>query len=103
MTELENETVFSLDRLPTKSYEKDYDAQLDITVEMNLNQLIVARDGYTILDFISDVGGIQSLLFSGVAIFVGIWNYHYNENLLVSKLYRLSSASLSEAEIKAGK
>lgn len=103
MTELENETVFSLDRLPTKSYEKDYDVQLDITVEMNLNQLIVARDGYTILDFISDVGGIQSLLFSGVAIFVGIWNYHYNENLLVSKLYRLSSASLSEAEIKAGK
>ena len=103
MTELENETVFSLDQLPTKSYEKDYDVQLDITVEMNLNQLIVARDGYTILDFISDVGGIQSLLFSGVAIFVGIWNYHYNENLLVSKLYRISSTSLTQAEVKAGK
>ena len=37
MTELENETVFSLDRLPTKSYEKDYDVQVDITIEMDLN------------------------------------------------------------------
>ena len=37
MTELEDETVFRLDEMPIRSYEKDYDVQLDITVEMNLN------------------------------------------------------------------
>lgn len=38
-TELEDETVFRLEQLPSRSYEKDYDVQLDITVEMNLNQV----------------------------------------------------------------
>ena len=84
MTELEDETVFRLDELPIRSYEKDFDVQLDITVEMNLNQLVISRDGYTILDFISDMGGMQGMLMSGCAMVVMIWNYHYNENFLVS-------------------
>ena len=58
--------------------------QLDITIEKNLNQLVIARDGYTMLDFISDVGGMQGLLISTGAVMVGIWSYHYNENMLVS-------------------
>ena len=41
-----------------RSYEKDYVTQLDISIEMNLNQRQVARDGYTVLDYISDIGGI---------------------------------------------
>ena len=40
--------------MPNRSYEKDEDVQLDITLEMNLDQIVIARDGYTVLDFISD-------------------------------------------------
>ena len=36
-TELEDDTVFRLEQLPNKSYEKDFDVQLDITIEMNLD------------------------------------------------------------------
>ena len=32
--------------------------QIDITIEKNLNQIVIARDGYKIFDFISDVGGM---------------------------------------------
>ena len=37
ITELEDASIFKLEMLPLRSYEKDYDVQLDITVEMNLD------------------------------------------------------------------
>ena len=83
--------MFHLEQLPTKSYEKDYHVQLDITIEMNLNQLVIARDGYTALDFISDIGGMQGMLIAGAAFLLSIWNYKQLDNFLVGKLYRLSS------------
>ena len=91
LTELEDSTVFRLEQLPTKSYEKEYDVQLDITIEMNLNQLVIARDGYTVLDYLSDIGGMQSILITGSAILLTIWNYQHLDNFLVSQLYRLST------------
>ena len=58
LTELEDASIFRLDAEPIRSYEKDFDVELDIQVEMNLNQVQIARDGYTLLDFFSDIGGI---------------------------------------------
>ena len=52
ITELADETIFTLDPLPIRSFEKNYDVQLDITIEMNLSQRQIARDGYNILDYI---------------------------------------------------
>ena len=40
------------------SYEYDKDVQLNIAVEMNLNVAEISRSGYTILDLVSDIGGI---------------------------------------------
>jgi len=58
LTEIEDERVFRFNLEPFKSYEKDYDVQVDITIEMDLNLTVVARDIYTGLDWISDIGGI---------------------------------------------
>ena len=93
LTEIEDDTVFALEQLPTKSYEKDYDVQLDITIEMNLDQLVIARDGYTFLDFVSDIGGMQGMLISGCAFVLTIYNYGHLDNFLVSKLYRLRTSA----------
>ena len=60
---------------------------MDITVEMNLNQVIIARDGYTYLDFLSDIGGMQGMLISLIAFFISFWNYNHLENYMVSNLY----------------
>lgn len=76
---------------------------LDVTVEMNLNQVVTAREGYNLLDLLSDVGGMQGLLISGCAFWLGIWNYHFLDNFLVTKLYRLSTAELTKQESRAGK
>ena len=56
---------------------------------MDLDLKEIKRSGYTILDLISDIGGIQGVLFSSFTIFVGVWNHNMIENYLVTKLYRL--------------
>ena len=89
ITELEDDTIFKLEQKPPMPYEKDDIVQMDITVEMNLNQKVVARDVYTFLDFLSDIGGIEGMLISGVALFMTFWNFNMLENYMVSKLYKL--------------
>lgn len=67
---------------------------------MNLNQLVIARDGYTALDFISDIGGMQGMLISGCAFVLAIWNYQNLDNFLVAKLYRLSTAAYKSDDFR---
>ena len=50
---------------------------------MNLSEIVVARDGYKILDYISDIGGIQGMLISAFALLLGIWNYNNLDNFLL--------------------
>ena len=58
LTELADASIFKLDQLPSSSYEKDYSAQFDFTVQINPSQIVISRDGYTFLDLLSDIGGI---------------------------------------------
>ena len=88
-TEEELDFVFQMEQIQPFSYEKDKDTTMDVTFERNMDLIIIARDGYTILDWISDIGGIQGILISGAALIVGFWNYHWLENYLVSRLYRI--------------
>ena len=41
------------------------------------------------LDWISDVGGIQGILISVMAMLISFWNYNQFENHMVSRLYKL--------------
>ena len=77
------------------SYEKDNDTMMDVTVERNLDLLSISRDGYTILDWISDIGGIQGILISAVGILVGFWNYNFLESFMVTKLFRVEKKDSS--------
>ena len=87
LTELENDAIFSVDQTSTLSYEKGYDVQMDIQFEMNLDKVTMARTGYTFLDVLSDVGGINGLFISFFAVIVGFMNYNHFENYLVSRLF----------------
>jgi len=50
---------------------------------MNLDKQVISRDGYTFLDWVSDVGGMQGMLISAMAVLLGIWNHNYFDNYLV--------------------
>ena len=50
--------VFKMDAIQPFSYEKDKHTTMDVTFERNLDLIVITRDGYTLLDWISDIGGI---------------------------------------------
>ena len=100
LTEVENDSIFTLERMPDRSYEKDYVAQFDLSIEMHLDTLAFKRQSYTFLDLISDIGGMQSLLFSAFAFVVGVWNYNMFDNYMVSRLYKLERRDQDSRRLK---
>lgn len=55
--------------------------------------MVVARDGYTILDILSDVGGIESILITGIGLALQLWNYKHFDSHMVSQLYKRPDAA----------
>ena len=62
---------------------------MDITIEMNFGERLISRAGYTFLDYLSDIGGMQGLLISGVSYFLAFWNYNYFDNYMVTRLFKI--------------
>ena len=62
---------------------------MEVMIEMNLDQITLARTVYTTLDVLSDVGGIQSILMSAMGLFLGIWNYRNFDNYMAQRLYKV--------------
>ena len=54
---------------------------------MSLDQTLIERTGYTITDILSDVGGLQGALVSGISFILSILNYKNLDNYMVSKLF----------------
>ena len=88
ITELEDSSIFSFDRQPVRSYEKDVDIVMNIAFERNLDMNLIDREGYTVLDYLSDMGGMQSIVQSFFVIVLSFWNYNFLDDFLVSKLFR---------------
>ena len=49
----------------------------------------MTRNGYTILDVLSDMGGMQRVLFSIFSVVTSVLNYSNFDSYLASKLYKL--------------
>ena len=75
--------------MPFKSYERDSDTLADITIEMDLNRLLVQREAYSLLDLLSDIGGMQGIIVQQALLFLTFWNYNNFDNYLVTKLYKV--------------
>ena len=90
ITKLTDVDPFKLNEIPTKSYEADSLTLMDITFERNLDLLVIARAGYTVLDLISDIGGILGILMSAAGTFLFAWGYNSFDNYMVTKLYRVA-------------
>lgn len=72
-----------------RTYEKDDFVQMELSVEMNLDKITIARNGYTFLDVLSDIGGIQSMLFYFFTSLLGFLNYGHFSSHISSRLFRL--------------
>ena len=59
-----------------------------VSFEINPNLLKIIREGYTTLDWFSDVGGLHDIVISIVGLILGFFHRDRFENYLVSKLYK---------------
>ena len=55
---------------------------------MSHDLIQISRSAYTLLDLLADVGGLTSILISGAASLLNVWNFNYLDNYLVSKLFK---------------
>ena len=96
LTLFDDQTPFLLTRQPASLIDSYYTVcRLGLTLSMDLK--VVERAGYTILDLLSDVGGIAGILFRGSgALLTFILNKNYISNFLVTKLYRNASTTSSD-------
>ena len=65
---------------------------MDIVIEYNLNQTVIARDGYKFFDLLSDLGGMQGILMSLIGYFIAFWNYNMLDNFMVTRLYKIKKS-----------
>ena len=100
LTLIEDDSIFKVEKLANQPYEAgDLSVVMDITIEMNLNQGVLARTGYTILDVLSDVGGIQSLIASAIALWLSVWNYKHFDNYMAASLFKIKKSSTTNDDV----
>ena len=102
ITLLQDAEPFKLNEIQTKSYEADTETLMDITFERSLDLLVIARAGYTVLDLISDIGGILGILMSAAGTFLFAWCYNSFDNYMVTKLYRVADSQMAEDDETKG-
>ena len=66
---------------------------MDFVVELNRDLIFIQRTGYTLLELLSDVGGVQSILMTMIAYIVGLCNYKHFDTYMASQLFKISKHS----------
>ena len=61
---------------------------MQISFELNFHQTVIQRQGYTLFDLLSGVGGIQSVLYAVFSLFLSYFNYNNFSSHLASKFYK---------------
>ena len=89
LTQMENKQIFRMTRLPQIPAEVYDWTQMEISIEMNLDVWNVNRSYYSLLDCMSDIGGILQVLLSGLAFCLLILNYQHMDNFLAVHLFRI--------------
>ena len=64
---------------------------VSIEFAMSMDKISVQRSIYTSLDLLSDIGGIQGILFSLFAIVVALFNSDHFDEYFIARLYNYSS------------
>ena len=88
LTAVEDDSLFFVEKLENRPYEEDPHVQMEITVEMSLDSRVIERTGYTMLDLLSDIGGVQTILLSVFSFLVNFWNYQFLEDYMALNLFK---------------
>jgi len=88
ITEHSDETAFKLVRGPSRPFEFYEEDVMAIGIDMDLARTVVERTNYTILDVLSDVGGLESVFASVVSFILGALNYNNLNSQMIGQLFK---------------
>ena len=69
---------------------------MDISIEMNLDRTYLIRQTFDILDLLSDVGGIQTIMVVFASVVVSVLNFGNFDTFLASRLYKIKRESATD-------
>ena len=56
---------------------------------MSLDMQSIDRVSYNLVDVLSDVGGIQSIILTTFALILSVMNHNYFDSYMAARLYKL--------------
>ena len=65
---------------------------LSLSFEMNLDQIIIERTIYTMLDLLADIGGFMSIILGGISFLLTLWNYKNFEYHFLTNFFKAKSS-----------
>lgn len=69
---------------------------MSYSFEISLDQIVIERNIYTMLDLLSDIGGFITVIMSGISIALAIWNYRNFEYHFLINFFRMKSSKTIE-------
>jgi hypothetical protein len=60
---------------------------MGIGIDMSLDSTVFERSNYTLLDVLSDVGGLESVIAAVVSFILSILNYNNLDNMMIMQLF----------------
>ena len=90
VTALNDDIVFKLKEQAPIVTKRDDDLLMEMFFEREYNKTEVERSIYTILDFLSDLGGVQSIFISLFTLALALINYKHPDAFMASRLFKIS-------------
>ena len=69
---------------------------MNISIEMNLDRTNLIRECYDILDLLSDVGGIQTIMLVLTSVVLSVLNYGNFDTFMASRLFKIKRESATD-------
>ena len=87
-TSSDQEETFAIKELRERPYEQDDKIHVSISIEMDLDRYIVKWNTYTVLDWLSDIGGLYIAAAVVLAFIMSLIKVNSLDNFIVSQIYK---------------
>ena len=87
ITELEDTSVFKLIQMPQIHSDLTQDIIFQIPFYLDSDRTVIQRDGYTAIDILSDIGGLNGLFATFFTLILSVLNHNHFDSTLASQLY----------------
>ena len=87
-----------MEPIAARQYSSDDSGVMDISIEMNLDQTYLIRQCFDILDLLSDVGGIQTIMLVLTSVVISVLNYGNFDTFMASRLFKIKRESAVDVD-----